>query len=101
MQISGETQKVIGALPFESFVGDYFWGAVLPASVILPQVPANTLALFRFIIASVALGIFISQSSRVQSIARYDIQWFIRYCRFNVLQTRGSRWQVLQTLLFM
>jgi len=74
-----------------------FWGSSFASiKVILPQVPANTLALFRFIIASVALGIFfvVTKQPRPQKkhLPGMIFSGLSGIAVFNVLQNQGLRY---------
>lgn len=74
-----------------------FWGSSFASiKVILPQIPANTLALFRFIIASVTLGIiFIATKQpciKKKDLAGVILSGLSGIAIFNVLQNQGLRY---------
>jgi drug/metabolite transporter (DMT)-like permease len=73
------------------------WGSSFASiKVILPQVPPNTIALLRFVIASIVLGLFlvITKQPRLQ---KHDLPGIL-FCGFsgiaifNVLQNQGLRY---------
>jgi len=98
LQISGETQKKsLVYCHLSLLLVIIFWGSSFASiKVILPQVPANTLALFRFIIASVALGIFfvVTKQPRVQKkhLPGMIFSGLSGIAVFNVLQNQGLRY---------
>lgn len=73
------------------------WGSTFASiKIILPQVPPNTLALLRFIIASIVLGLFlvITKQPRLQKqdLPGILLSGFSGIAIFNVLQNQGLRY---------
>lgn len=98
MQLSGETQKKeLVRCHLSLLLVILFWGSSFASiKVILPQVPANTLALFRFIIASVALGIFFVVTKQPRPEKKHlpgmVLSGLLGIAIFNVLQNQGLRY---------